>query len=340
MRSRRTISIVGCHAEGEVGDVIIGGVLDIPACNMHDKLLKFIDKYDGLRKLLHNEPRGRLEMATMIIVPPCNPLADAGFLIMAPGDWVPMSGSNTICTTTVLLETGIVPMKEPVTVVKLDTAAGLITATAECENGSCKSVSFDNIPAFVYALDMEIDLPGYGKVLVDIAYGGQWYAMVQSKDLGVTISPSSGVELVEIGRLVKKAVLDRCTPTHPENPAIQGINNTIITEPLSRDSDGVIVKHTVIVTPGRLDRSPCGTGSSSRLAILHARGLIKPGENVKFRSVIDTMFVGKIKETGKVGPYEAIVPNIKGRAWITGEKKMYLDPDDPFPEGYQVNSFN
>ncbi|KAH6662398.1 proline racemase family [Plectosphaerella plurivora] len=336
MRSRRTISVVGCHAEGEVGDVIVGGVLDIPATTMHDKLVKFMTKHDGLRTLLTHEPRGRLEMSVMIIVPPCDPRADAGFLIMAPGDWVPMSGSNTICTTTVLLETGIIPMVEPITVVRLDTAAGLITATAECNNGSCKSVSFENVPAFVYALDKEVDVPGVGKILVDIAYGGQWYVVVQAASLGVAVTPAQGARLVELGNLIKAAVLDCCMPEHPENPAIRGINNTIISDPLEATPDGLTVKHTVVVTPGRLDRSPCGTGSSCRLAIFHARNQVKIGEEVKFRSVIDTTFFGRIKDTAKVGGLDAIVPTIKGRAWITGEKRVFIDPDDPFPEGFQI----
>ncbi|KAK2616808.1 hypothetical protein QQS21_000185 [Conoideocrella luteorostrata] len=336
MRSRRTVSIVCCHAEGEVGDVIIGGVLDIPAKSMHDKLMKFVDKHDGLRKLLLHEPRGRLEMSVMIIVPPCDPRADAGFLIMGPGDWVPMSGSNAICTTTVLLETGIVPMTEPVTVVNLDTAAGLITATAECENGSCKSVSFENVPAFVYAQDVEIDVPGVGKVLVDIAYGGQWYAVVQADALGVAVALSHGDRLIELGKLVKKAVLDVCLPMHPENPAIKGINNVIISQSLKASSAGFSVKHAVVVTPGRLDRSPCGTGSSARLAILHARQQVEVGQEVEFMSIIDTMFLGHIKTTHKVGSFDAVIPNVKGRAWITGEKQVYVDPDDPFPEGFHV----
>lgn len=336
MKSRRTISIVSCHAEGEVGDVIIGGVLDIPATSMHEKLLKFITKHDNLRKLLLHEPRGRLEMSAMIILPPCDSRADAGFLIMGPGDWVPMSGSNTICMTTVLLETGIVPMVEPITVVKLDTAAGLITATAECDNGSCKSVAFDNIPAFVYALDKEIEVPGLGKLLVDIAYGGQWYAVAQASDLGVTVSQPNGNQLIEYGKQIKKAVLHICMPTHPENSAIRGINNVIITESTNTRSNALSIKHTVVVTPGRLDRSPCGTGCSSRLAILYARKQIQVGQEVEFRSVIDTKFVAYIKETTRVGDLEGVIPNIKGRAWITGEKQVYVDPDDPFPEGFQV----
>ncbi|UNI17527.1 hypothetical protein JDV02_003862 [Purpureocillium takamizusanense] len=337
MRSRRTISLVCCHAEGEAGDVVIGGVLDVPAATMHEKLVKFMARHDGLRRLLLHEPRGRLESSAMIVLPPCDPRADAGFLIMAPGDWVPMSGSNAICTTTVLLETGMVPMTEPSTTVRLDTAAGLVTATAECADGACRSVSLDNVPAFVHALDLEVAVPGVGRVLVDVAYGGQWYAVAEAEALGVDVAPACGNRLVELGALVRAAVLDLCTPTHPENPAIRGIHNVIITAPLEAGPDGRLsVKHAVVVTPGRLDRSPCGTGSSARLAILHARKRIGVDQPVEFRSVIETRFLGRVRATLTVGGLAAVVPSIKGRAWITGEKQIYVDPDDPFQEGFQL----
>lgn len=336
MKSVNTISVVGCHAEGEVGDVITGGVLDIPAESMHEKLLKYIERYDGLRKLLHYEPRGRLEMSTNIITTACDPRADVGLLIMAPRDWVPMSGSNAICTTTVLLETGMIPMTEPSTVVKLDTAAGLITTTAECDNGSCKSVSFDNIAAFVYALDKTISVPIIGNVKIDIAYGGQWYVVASAADLGVTLDPSCGTRLVELGKIIKRATLNICTPEHPENHLIRGINNVIISEPMSFSTEGASVKHANIVTPGRIDRSPCGTGSSSRLAIMHARKQVDVGQTVKFVSPIGTEFFGTVKATTKVGSFDAILPHIKGRAWITAYKQVFIDPDDPFPGGYQL----
>lgn len=336
MRSKVAISIVGCHAEGEVGDVITGGVLDIPAKTMHEKLVRYMAERDDLRRLLLHEPRGRLEMGINLLVPPCRPDADVGFLIMAPGDWVPMSGSNCICTTTVLLETGIVPMKEPFTEVRLDTAAGLVVATAECQDGVCKSVSFDNVSAFVYALDKEIDVPGLGKLLVDIAYGGQWYVIVQATDFGIQVEKENGDRLVELGKLLKSSVLAQCMPTHPENPAICGINNVIISEPLIDGPEGKSVKHGVVITPGRMDRSPCGTGSSSRLAVLHARGLVKVGEPVRFRSIIDTEFVGRVRGTTKVGNTEGILPTIKGRAWITGQRTIHLDPEDPFQAGYSL----
>ncbi|CAI7666166.1 unnamed protein product [Penicillium bialowiezense] len=332
MHSLRNISLVSSHCEGEAGDVIIGGVLDIPTKTMHEKMLRFMNEHDHLRRLLLHEPRGRPEMSVMLVVPPCDPRADAGFLIMAPGDWVPMSGSNTIF----LLETGMVPMKEPSTEVRLDTAAGLITAKAECINGQCKSVSFDNIPAFVYALDKKITISGVGTIAVDIAYGGQWYVIANAQDLNTQIKTSNAAELIDIGKRLKEAVLSHCMPTHPENPKICGINNIIISEPLVKYNGAKSVRHAVIVTPGRLDRSPCGTGSSSRLAVLHARGQLEIGENVIFRSIIDTEFNGHIRGLTKLAGVNAVLPTIQGRAWITGERQVRLDPTDPFPSGFLI----
>ena len=197
-------------------------------------------------------------------------------------------------------------------------------------------MAFDNVPAFVYALDKEIDVPGVGKVPVDIAYGGQWYVIAQAKDLNTVVETSHGDELISLGKRLKEAVLSQCMPTHPENPAICGVNNIVISQPLVIQDGKKSVRHTVIVTPGRLDRSPCGTGSSSRLAVLHARGLIEVGESITFQSIIDTKFVGRIRGLDKVGDYEAVLPNIRGRAWITGEKQLRLDPDDPFPTGFVI----
>ena len=336
MRSYRNISLVSCHCEGEAGDVIIGGVLDIPAKTMHEKMLRYMNEQDHLRRLLLHEPRGRPEMSVMLIVPPCDPRSDVGFLIMAPGDWVPMSGSNTICTTTVMLETGMVPMKEPLTEVRLDTAAGLITANAECIDGECKSVSFDNIPAFVYALDKKITISGIGTIAVDIAYGGQWYVIAQAQDLNTQIKTSNAAKLVDIGKRLKEAVLSQCMPTHPENPKIRGINNVIISDPWNSSNGTKSVRHAVIVTPGRLDRSPCGTGSSSRLAVLYARGQLEVGEGVLFRSIIDTEFKGHIRGSVKLAGMDAVLPTIQGRAWITGERQVRLDPSDPFPAGFSI----
>ncbi|KAF7550961.1 hypothetical protein G7Z17_g5358 [Cylindrodendrum hubeiense] len=336
MRSVRTLSIVGCHAEGEVGDVIIGGVLDVPGKTMYDKLVHFQTKDDQIRQLVLNEPRGRASMNTNLLLPPCNPLADAGFLILESEEYAPMSGSNTICTATVLLETGIIPMKEPITRLNLDTAAGLVGVTAECSGGKCKYVAFDNVPSFVSALDIPIEVPGLGTISVDVAWGGMWYAIVDASSIGLKVENQYGPQLVEVGQRIKRAVQAQYTPIHPENPSIRGVSILSITEPLEEGPGYKTAKNTVVVSPGRFDRSPCGTGTSARLAVLHARGQIKEGEMFRHRSIIDTEFETHIRGTTKVGKYDAVLPTVKGRAWITSYKQVVLDPEDPYPNGFRV----
>lgn len=336
MRPLRTISVVGCHAEGEVGDVIVGGVLDVPGRTMYDKLVYFRDKKDDLRQLVLNEPRGRASMNTNLVLPPCNPLADAGFLIMESEEYAPMSGSNTICTATVLLETGMIPMTYPITNFSLDTAAGLVAISAACENGKCKSVSFDNVASFVAALDLPVSVPGLGTVMVDVAWGGMWYVLVDAASIGLKVENRYGPQLVEVGEKIKRAVQAQFTPVHPENPDIRGVSILSITEPLEEGDGCKIAKNTVVVSPGRFDRSPCGTGTSARLAVLHARGQIKVGEVFRHRSIIGTEFETHIRGTTKVGEYDAILPTVKGRGWITAYKQLVLDPEDPFPTGFRA----
>ncbi|EHY54918.1 hypothetical protein HRR83_005823 [Exophiala dermatitidis] len=339
MRLQRTISVVGCHAEGEVGDVIVGGVLDAPGCKtMYEKMRYFWTQKDSLRQLLLNEPRGRSSMNTNLVLPPCDPRADAGFLIMESEEYAPMSGSNTICTATVLLETGMIPMQEPVTQFNLDTAAGLVGVTAECEAGKCKSVSFDNVPSFVFALDKEIDVPGLGVVKVDVAWGGMIYALADAGSLGLKIENSQGPRLIEIGERIKRAVQAQYTPIHPENPGIRGVSIFGWTHPLEADglNNSKSAVNAVVVSPGRFDRSPCGTGTCARMAVLHARGQLKVGETFVHKSIIGTEFVNHIRGTTKVGELDAILPTVKGRGWITSFKQIVLDPTDPFPEGFRV----
>lgn len=332
----RTLSVVGCHAEGEVGDVITGGVLDVPGNTMYDKLLHFLNKKDDIRQLLLNEPRGRASMNTNLILPPCDPRADAGFLIMESEEYAPMSGSNTICTATVLLETGMVPMKEPTTVLNLDTAAGLVTVKAACEAGKCKSVAFDNVPAFVFKLDYKVNVPGVGEIGVDIAWGGMMYVLVDAAALGLKVDSQHSTQLVDMGERVKRAVQASYTPVHPENPKIRGVTNIVITEPLTEEDDCKAAVNTVVVSPGRFDRSPCGTGTCARLAVLHARGQIKENEIFKHRSIIGTEFTSHIRGITQVGEYQAVLPTVAGRAWITSFKQIVLDSTDPFPQGFRV----
>ncbi|KAJ9631095.1 hypothetical protein H2203_001626 [Taxawa tesnikishii (nom. ined.)] len=338
MKSTRTISIVGVHAEGEVGDVIVGGVLEPAGCsNMYEKLVYFRDKADHIRQLLMQEPRGRPSQCMNMILAPCNPKADAGFLTLESDEYPPMSGANTIATTTVLLETGMIEMKEPLTTLNLDTAAGLIGVSAECEGGKCKSVSFDNVPAFVYALDHKVEVPELGTVSVDIAWGGMHYVLVDALSVGLSINHECGAELVRIGEMIKRAVQESYTPIHPDNSDIRGVTILEFTEPWKEEADGSkFAVNTVVVSPGRFDRSPCGTGTCARMAVLHARGQLKEGEIFRHRSIIGTEFVCHIRGTAKVGGYDAVLPTVKGRAWLTGFRQSMLDPTDPFPLGYRV----
>lgn len=336
MRTLRYISIVGCHAEGEVGDVIVGGVRDVPGKTMYEKLVHCRDKEDSLRQLILNEPRGRSSMNTNLLLPPTDPRADAGLLIMESTEYAHMSGSNAMCTATVLLETGMVPMKEPVTELALDTAAGLVTVKAQCDAGKCKSVSVENVPSFVDTLDLQVDVPGLGVVSVDIAWGGMWYAFVKASDLGLKVESNNGAKLVELGERVKDYVKAKHTPIHPENDGIRGVTVISITEDLKDEESCKTAMNTVVVSPGRLDRSPCGTGTCARMAVLHARGLLKVGEVFKHRSIIGTEFISHIRGTTQVGDRQAVLPTIQGRAWISSYKQIVLDPTDPFPEGFRV----
>ncbi|KAI2821850.1 hypothetical protein CBS63078_10282 [Aspergillus niger] len=242
-----------------------------------------------------------------------------------------------MCTATVLLETGMIPMKEPVTQVTLDTAAGLVTVTAECEAGKCKSVEFDNVPAFVLELDFKVQVPGLGQISVDIAYGGMMYLLVQTSSLGLSIDQQHSRELIDIAERIKRATETVYTPVHPENPDITGFSVLEFTDPLQTDKDGSkVATNAVVVTPGRFDRSPCGTGTCARLAVMHARGEIKEGEIFKHRSIIGTEFISRIRGVSKVGDYPAVLPTVKGRAWITAFKQVVLDSTDPFQEGYRL----
>jgi proline racemase len=272
---------------------------------MYEKLVHFRDKADNIRQLLLNEPRGRSSMNVNLVLPPCDPKADAGFLIMESNEYPPMSGGNIICTSTVLLETGMVRMTEPVTNMLLDTAAGPVGVAADCENGKCKAVAFDNVPAFVFALDNKVDVPGLGTVSVDVSWGGMIYGLVDASSIGLKLSSSNGSQIVEVGERIKIAINESYTFVHPENSDIKGVTVLEFTEPLRRSQDGDIeALNTVIVSPGRLDRCPCGTGSCARMAVLHARGQLAVGEKFSHRSIIGTQFECHIRGLTKVGGYE------------------------------------
>lgn len=336
MQFSRMINVVSAHAAGEPNDVITGGVLNVPGQSMFDKMTWLQTQGDDLRLLLLNEPRGKSALCMNLILPSSEPEAAFGYVIMEADFYVPMSGTNTICTVTAALETGMVPMQEPVTRMKIEAPAGLIPITAACEGGRCRSVTFDNVPSFVFALDAEVDVPGLGKITVDVAYGGMIYVIVDAKSLGFDVVPDEAKALVELGERIKAAAAAQIPAVHPENPQIHTINQTLFAGPLEDMPGGKTSRNAVIVSPGRIDRSPCGTGTSARLAVLHARGLIAPGETLLHRSILETEFLGEIAGTTELGGQPAILPRITGSAWITGFHQHVLDPTDPFPTGYRL----
>lgn len=336
MRFSRKIEVVGVHTGGELNEVIVGGVLDVPGRTMFDKMQHLERDADWLRQFLLNEPRGRVAQCVNLVLPSTNPEADVGFVIMESEYYVPMSGSNTICTVTALLETGMLPMAEPVTNLVLEAPAGLVRVEADCRDGKCVAVTFANVPAFVFALDQAIDVPGLGRISVDVAYGGMIYAMVDAAALGFDIVPREARALVDLGERIKRAAAEQVPAVHPENPAIHTINQTLFAGPV-REVDGIKhARNTVVVSPGRLDRSPCGTGTCARLAIMHRRGEIATGERLVHSSIIGSEFIGKVDEVVDVGGMPGLRPSITGSAWITAFHSYVLDPSDPFPSGFTL----
>lgn len=334
MQLKRLISVVGCHAAGEVGDVIVGGVLPPAGATMFEKMRTMERDHDHIRRMLLCEPRGSVARHVNLLVPATRPDCDVGVIVMEPTEYVPMSGSNTIATVTVLLETGILPMKEPTTIVTLDMPGGVVRVEASCRNGKCELVELDNVPCFVCLLDAEVAVEGLGKVRLDVAYGGMMYALVDASTLGFDIEASEARRLAELGEKIRLACREQLNVEHPANPDIRGVSCVQFDQPFQ--GVGKVTRNTCIVAPGRSDRSPTGTGLSARLAVLHARGQMKVGEEMTHSSIIGSEFRGRIKEETSVGGRPAIVPSIRGQAWITGFHTYVIDASDPFPQGYVV----
>ena len=330
------ITVVGAHVEGEIGRVITGGVLPPKGATMFE-CMETLERDDSwLRDMLLNDPRGSVNVCVNLITPPIRNDADIGMIIMESDFFVPMSGSNIMCTVTVALETGIVPMKEPETVVRVDTPAGLVEVVAECRDGKCKRVSFRNIASFVMHRDKTIEVPGVGSLRVDVAYGGMIYCLVESQDVGVGLSRDEARDLVELGERIKAAAAEQLPSIHPENSAIHTVNQTEFIGPVKMVDGVKTSKNAVIVSPGRIDRCPCGTGTSARMALLHERGELGIGEAFRHTSIIDTEFDCHIVETTSVGNLPAVIPVVSGRAWLTGISHYGVDPEDPFPRGYRL----
>ncbi len=328
------LTVVGCHAGGEIGNVVVGGVLPPPGGSVFEQM-QALRRDDSLRKLLLHEPRGSVAAHANLIVPSQRPDCAAGFIIMEPTEYPAMSGSNTICVATVLLETGMVEMEEPETTLRLEAPAGVIEVTASCANGRCESVELTNVPSFAERLDARLEVEGLGTLTVDLAYGGMWYVIADASALEFALEPSEAADLSRVGELIRLAAREQLPCVHPENPEIRGVSIVQIAEPWR--GVGAVSKNAVVVAPGRLDRSATGTGLSARMATLHARGLLAVGEAMRHASVIGSSFEGRIVSETSLAGRVAIVPAIRGSAWITGVNQLLLDPSDPFPRGYTLS---
>jgi len=346
LRFSSMITAVDAHACGEPGRVITGGVLDVPGRTMFDKMTHLRDHADELRLRMLREPRGYPASNCNLVLPSNHPEADAGFVIMEQVEYPAMSGTNTICTVTVLIETGMVKVTEPVTCLKLETPAGLITVEAEVRDGKCRKVTFRNVPAFATHLDTPVEVPGIGTVTVDVAWGGMFYVIADAAPLGFALAPDEARDIVRVAEMIKAATQEQLPVVHPENPGIAGVTIAQFSGPPR--SEGAHRRNTVVVSTGKLDwsrpsswtgaldRSPCGTGTCAKMAALYAKKQLPLGEDFVHEGILGTTFTGRLTGETRVGPYNAVIPTLSGQAWITGFAQYVVDPEDPFPNGFTV----
>ena len=335
MRSSKVIHVVSCHAEGEVGDVIVGGVALPPGATLWEQS-RWVTNDPVLRNFMLNEPRGGLFRHVNLLVPAKDPRAAMGFIIMEAADVPPMSGSNSLCVATVLLDSGLVPMTEPVTRLVLEAPGGLVNVVAQCRDGKAERVEVRNVASFADKLDAWIEVPGIGSLQVDTAYGGDSFVIADAPSLGFALTADEAADLVAVGRKITQAANEQLGFVHPVNPDWKHISFCQIAAPLSR-TDGVLgATNAVVIRPGKIDRSPCGTGCSARMAVMHARGQLAVGERFVGRSIIGSRFECRIDSLTDVAGRPAIFPCIGGRAWITGTHQHLLDPSDPWPTGYRL----
>ena len=335
MKSSKLIHIVSCHAEGEVGNVIVGGVSPPIGESLWEQA-RWIDQDQKLRQFVLNEPRGGVFKHVNLLVPAKNKKAIQGFIVMEPEHTPPMSGSNSICVSTVMLDTGLIQMQEPITEFILEAPGGLVPVKAFCENGKAKSIEIQNVASFADKLDVNLEVEGVGTLIVDTAYGGDSFVLVNAAELGFEIKPDEAKDISELGAKITAAANQQLGFTHPENADWNHISFCEIALPLYEEEGVKVSRNSVVIDPGKLDRSPCGTGCSARMAALNAKGEMKKGERMIGRSIIDSRFDCAIVDEVNIGNKNAIIPSIRGRAWITGTHQLMLDSDDPWPQGYRL----
>ena len=336
MKSTKTIHVVSAHAEGEVGDVIVDGVEPPPGNTLWEQS-RWIAKDKVLRNFILNEPRGGVFRHVNLLVPPKNPKASAAFIIMEPEDTPPMSGSNSICVATVLLDHGLIAMKEPVTDFFLEAPGGLVKVKALCKNGKAERIFVQNLPSFAYRLDISLELEGYGTISADTAFGGDSFVIVDAKSLGFSIEPSEAAEIARLGAKITDAANEQIGFHHPILSEWTHYSFCKFSKHVDRSTDCITLKSAVSIKPGKVDRSPTGTALSAKMAVLEARGEIKIGQKIKAISIIGSTFEGKIVKKCNINGTSAIIPEISGRGWITGIHQHMLEPTDPWPEGYRLS---
>ncbi len=336
MRSTRTIHVISAHAEGEVGDVIVGGVLPPPGDTIWDQS-RWIARDGALRNFVLNEPRGGVFRHVNLLVPPKHPEADAAFIIMEPEDTPPMSGSNSICVATVLLDGGLVPMQEPETRLVLEAPGGLVRVRAECRDGKAERIFVQNLPSFAGELDRKLEVEGIGTLTVDTAFGGDSFVVVDAAAMGLRLDASEAHDIARMGVRITNAANAAMQFSHPTLPDWRHFSFCLFAGPVTRDDDGGLrAGAAVAIQPGKVDRSPTGTALSARMALLHARGQMGQADRLTTVSLIGSTFTGRILGTTDLAGTPAILPEISGRGWITGIHQHMLDPSDPWPQGYRL----
>jgi proline racemase len=333
MRTNRVIHVVDSHTEGMPTRVVTGGIGVVPGETMFDRRRYFIENLDHLRRLLMNEPHGHSAMSGAILQPPTRPDADFGVLFIEVSGCLPMCGHGTMGVATVLVETGMVEVTEPTTTIRLDTPAGLVEAEVRVENGAASSVTLRNVASFALGLDRTVDVAGWGQLPYDIAFGGNFYAIVELDELGIPFARAEKQRLLDAGLSIMAAINDQDRPVHLENPEINGCHHVYLAAPGATATHS---RHAMVIHPGMFDRSPCGTGTSARMAQLHARGELALGQDFDNESLIGTHFTGRLVDEGRLGELVTVTPTITGRAWLTGTGQHFVDPDDPFPEGFEL----